>query len=78
MHRTLGIRNSKSGIMRIQVFYVLKANDIQLKFSDKRAYAGKGISHYIFLTLDVLDDIRKRLNEFTPFSMTLIQLSLSF
>ena len=44
-----------------QVFYVLKANNIQLKFSDKRAYAGKGIRHYVFLTLDVLDDIRKRL-----------------
>ena len=26
MHQTLGIRNSKSRIMRIQVFYVLKAN----------------------------------------------------
>ena len=59
MRQTLGIRNSKCGVMLIQVFYVLKTNDIQFKFSDKRAYAGKSIRHYIFLTLDVLDDIRK-------------------
>ena len=64
--------------MRIQVFYVLKTNDIQFKFGDKHAYAGKSIRHNIFLTFDVLDDIRKWLNEFTPFSMTLVQLSLTF
>ena len=57
--------------MRIQVFYVLKANDIQFMFSDKHAYVGKSIRHYIFLTFDVLYDIRKRLNEFTQLSMTL-------
>ena len=28
-------------------------------------------------TFDILDDIRKRLNEFTPLSMTLVQLSLT-
>ena len=77
MCQTFGIWNSKSRIMRIQVFYVLKANDIQFKFSYKSAYAGKSIRHYIFLTLHVLDDIRKRLNEFTPLSMTPVQLSLT-
>ena len=35
MRPTLGIRNSKSRIMHIQVFYVLKANDIQFKFNDQ-------------------------------------------
>ena len=34
-------------------------------------------AHNVFLTFDVLDDIRERLNEFTPFSMTLVQLSLT-
>ena len=77
MRRTLGIRNSKSRIMRIQVFYVLKANAILLKLSNKHAYARKGVRHNIFLTFNVLDDIRKRLNELTPFSMTLVQLSLT-
>ena len=77
MCQTFGIRNSKSRITRIQVFDVLKSNDIQFKFSDKHAYVGKSICHYVFLTFDVLDDIRKRLNEFTPFSMTLVQLSLT-
>ena len=28
-------------------------------------------------TFDLLDDIRKRLNEFTPFSMMLVQLGLT-
>ena len=37
--------------MRIQVFYVLKAYDIQLKFGDKHEYAGKSVRHNIFLTL---------------------------
>ena len=74
MRQTLGIRNCKSRIMRIQVFDVLEANDIKFKFSDKHAYAGKSICNYIFVTFDVIDDIRKRLNEFTPFSMTLFNL----
>ena len=39
MRQTLGIRSSKGRIIRIQVFYVFKANNIQLKFSDKHAYA---------------------------------------
>ena len=77
MCQTFGIRNSKSRIIRIQVFYVLQAYDIQFKFSDKRAYMGKSTRHNIFLTFDVLDDIRKRLNKFTPFSMTLVQLGLA-
>ena len=77
MHQTFGIRNGKSRIMLIQVFYVLKANDIQFKLSNKHAYAGKSVHHNVFLTFDVFDDIRKRLNEFTPFSMTLVQLSLT-
>ena len=75
--QTLGIRNSKSWSMLIQVFYVLKTNDIQFKLSNKHAYAGKGIHHNVFLNLNVLDDIRKRLNKFTPFSMTLVQLGLA-
>ena len=34
--------------------------------------------HYdVFFTLDVLDDIRQRLNKFTPFSMMLVQLGLT-
>src|SRR3990170_1704271 len=77
MRQTFGIRNSKSRIMRIQVFYVLKTNDIQFKFSNKHAFAGKRIRHNIFFAFDVLDDIEKRLNEFTPLSMTLVQLSLT-
>ena len=77
MHQAFGIWNSKSRIMRIQVFYVLKANDTQFKLSNKHAFAGKRIRHNIFFTLNVLDGIRKRLNKFTPFSMTLVQLSLS-
>ena len=44
---------------------------------DKHAYAGKSIRYDVFFTLDVLDDIRKRLNKFTPFSMTLVQLGLA-
>ena len=56
---------------------MLKANYIQFKLSNKHAYAGKRVHHNIFLTFDVLYDIRKRLNEFTPFSMTLVQLSLT-
>ena len=63
--------------MLIQVFYILKANDIQLKLSNKHAYAGKDIRHNVFLTFNVLDDIRKRLNKFTPFNMTLVQLGLA-
>ena len=59
MRQTFGIRNSKSRIMRIQVFYVLKANDIQFKFGNKHAFAGKSIRYNIFLTFDVFDDIRK-------------------
>ena len=63
--------------MRIQVFDVLKSNDIQFKLSNKHAYTGKRIRHNIVLTFNILDDIRKRLNELTPFSMTLVQLSLT-
>ena len=77
MRQALGIRNSKSSIMRIQVFYVLKANDIQFKLGKKHAYAGKGIRDNVFFALNVLDDIRKRLNKFTPFSMTLVRLGLA-
>ena len=77
MHPTLGIRYGECRIMFIQVFDMLKTNDIQLKVSDKHAYTGKRIRHNIFFTLNVLDGIRKRLNEFTPFSMTLVQLSLT-
>ena len=77
MRQTFGIRNSKSRIMLIQVFYMLKTNDIQFKLSNKHAYTGKRIRHNIFLSFDILDDIRKRLNKFTPFSMTLVQISLS-
>ena len=78
MRQTFGIRNSKRRIMRIQVFYVLKTNGIQFKFSNKHAFAGKSIHHNIFLTFDVLDDIRKRLYELTPLGMRLIQFSLTF
>ena len=56
---------------------MLKANDTELKLSNKHAYTGKGIRHNVFLTFNILDDIRKRLNKFTPFSMTLVQLGLS-
>ena len=77
VRQTLGIRTSKSRIMLIQVFYMLKANDIQFKLSNKHAYAGKSVRHNVFLTFNVLDDIRKRLNKFTPFSMTLVQLGLA-
>lgn len=77
MRQTLGIRNSKNRIKRIQVFYVLKANDIEFKLGNKHAYAGNSVRHNIFLTINVLDDIRKRLSEFTPFSMTLVQLGLT-
>ena len=63
--------------MLIQVFYVLKANDIQFKLSNKNAYAGKSIRYNVFLTFDVLDDIRKRFNKFTSSSMTLVQLGLA-
>ena len=63
--------------MRIQVLYVLKGNDIQFKLSNKHAYAGKGVLHSVFLTFNVLDDIRKGLNELTPFSMKLVQLGLA-
>ena len=77
MSQTLSIRNSKRWVISVQVFYVLKANNIQFKLSNKHAYAGKSVRHNIFLTFNVLDDIRKRLNEFTPFSMTLVQLSLT-
>src|SRR3990170_5970913 len=77
MRQTFGIRNSKSRTMRIQVFDVLKTNDIQFKFSNKHAFAGKRIRHNIFFAFDVLDDIRKGLNELTPLSMTLVQLSLT-
>ena len=63
--------------MRIQVFYVLKAYDIQFKLGIKHASTGKSIRHNIFLTFNILDDIRKRLNELTPLSMTLVQLSLT-
>src|SRR3954464_12077849 len=38
MRQTFGIRNSKSRILLIQVFYVLKANDVQFKLSYKNAY----------------------------------------
>ena len=38
---------------------------------------GKSIRDDVLFTLDVLDDIGKRLNEFTPFSMMLVQLSLT-
>src|SRR3954471_8402709 len=72
MHQTLGIGHGKGRIMFIQFFDMLKPNDIQLKFSYKHAYTGKRIRHNIFLTLNVFDDIRKRLNKFTPFSMTLV------
>ena len=75
MRQTLCIRNSKSRIMLIQVFYVLKANDIQFKLSNKHAYMGKRICHNIFLAFNILDDVRKRLNKFTPLSMALVQLS---
>ena len=75
---TLGIRMCKESIMLIQVFYVLKANDIQFKLSNKHAYTGKCICHNIFLTFNILDDIRKRLNKFTPLRQTLVQLSLTF
>ena len=78
MCQTFSIRNSKIRIMRIQVFDVLKTNDIQFKFSDKRAYVSKCIDNYIFLTLNVLDHIGKRFNKFTPFGMTLVQFSLTF
>ena len=77
MRQKFGIWNSKSRIKRIQVFYVLKANDIQFKLSNKHAYTGKCIRHNIHFALDVFDDIWKRLNEFSPFGMTLIQLSLT-
>ena len=77
MRQTFGIRSSKSRIMFIQVFYMPKANDIQFKLSNKHAYAGKGIHHNVFLNLNVLDDIRKGLNKFTPFSVTLVQLGLA-
>src|SRR3990170_3290674 len=77
MHQTLGIRNSKSRIMLIQVFYVLKTNDIQFKLSNKHAYTEKRIRHNIFLAFNILDDIRKRLNKLTPLGMTLVQLSLT-
>ena len=77
MRQTLGIRSSKSCIMLIQVFDMLKTNDIQFKFGDKHAYTGKRIRYNVFFTLDVLDDIGKILNKFTPFSMTLVQLSLT-
>ena len=60
MHQTLGIRSSKGRVMLIQAFYVLKANDIQFKLSNKHAYPGKGICHNVFFTFDVLDDITKR------------------
>ena len=63
--------------MLIQVFYVLKANDIQLKLSNKHAYTRKRIRHNIFLPFNILDDIRKRLNKLTPLSMTLVQLGLA-
>ena len=56
---------------------MLEANDIYLKLRDKHANAGKSIRYYVFFTFDVLDDIWKRLNEFTPLSMTLVQLSLT-
>src|SRR6266511_2339798 len=77
MRQTFGIRNIKSRVMCIQVFYVLKPNDIQFKLSDKHAFAGKRIHHNILFAFDVLDDIRKRLNELTPLSMTLVQLILT-
>ena len=76
MGQTFGIRNSKSRIIRIQVFYVLKTN-IQFKLGNKHASTGKRICHNVFLTFDVLDDIRKRLNKFTPFIMRLVQLGLA-
>ena len=44
---------------------------------DKHAYARKGVRYNVLLSVDVLDDIRKRLNKFTPFSMTLVQLGLT-
>ena len=77
MRQIFGIRNNKSRIMRIQVFDVLKANDIQFKLSNKHAYMGKHIRHNISLAFNILDDLRKSLNKFTPFSMTLVQLSLT-
>ena len=77
VRQTLGIRSRKRRVMLIQVFDMLKTNDIQFKLSNKHAYARKGVRHNVFLTFDVLDDIRKRLNKFTPFSMTLVQLGLA-
>src|SRR3954466_2447491 len=59
MHQTLGIGYCKCRIMFIQFFDMIKTNDVQLKSSDKHAYTGKHIRHNIFLTLNVLDDIRK-------------------
>ena len=56
---------------------MLKANHIQLKLCNKHAFAGKRVRHNIFFALDVFDDIGKRLNELTPFSVTLVQLSLT-
>ena len=63
--------------MLIQVFYVLKTNDIQFKLGNKHASMGKRIRHSILFAFYVFDDIRKWLDEFTPFSMTLVQLSLT-
>ena len=60
MRQTFGIRNSKSRIMCIQVFYVLKAYNIPFKFSYKHAFAGKRIRHDILFSFDVLDDIGKK------------------
>ncbi|CAN7092606.1 unnamed protein product [Brassica rapa subsp. narinosa] len=39
--------------------------------------SGQGISHNVFLTLLVFDDIRKCLNEFNPAGMPLVQLLLT-
>src|SRR5215216_5022128 len=74
---TFCIRKRERRIIGIKIFNGLKANHIQLKFSNQHSFAGKRIRHNIVFTFDVLDHIGKRLNKFTPFSMPFIQLTLA-
>ena len=61
----------------IQVFNKLETKQLGLKSGQKNVPSGQGISYHVFLTLLVLDYIRKGLNELDPTCMPFVQLLLA-
>ena len=78
MFRTRITYFSKVRIIIIQVLHKLKTKQFSLQRSKQSIPFGQSINHYIFLTILVLDHIKKYLNEFQPLAMSHLKLTLRF